>query len=109
MDEVDNTVDRQKQALKLVEQLIKLDSDEATTAFALKMKNRLQLPMAFVLEKLWPGLSVAEKSRRLGITRAAYYGWKSGAYRPDLKMAKKLAAATGLDPKDIRGKTPRRR
>ena len=109
VDNTDNTVERQKQALRLVEQLIKLDSDEATTAYALKMRGRLQLPMAAVLDKLWPGIPVAEKSRRLGITREAYYGWKSGAYRPDLKMAKKLAAATGLDLKDIMGKTPRRR
>ena len=106
---MDSSVERQKQALKLVERLIELDSDEATTAYALKMRERLQLPMAGVLEQLWPDLPVAEKCRRLGITRQAYYGWKAGSYRPDLKIAKKLAVATGLDVDDIRGKVPRRR
>ena len=102
-------IERQKQALKLVERLIELDSDETTTAYARKMRERLQLPMPTVLDKLWPDASISEKVRRLGITRQAFYGWKDGAYRPGPKMAKRLAALTGFEAKDIMGRYPPRR
>lgn len=100
---------RQKQALDLVNQLIKLDPDEGTLFLARKLKARLELPMTVVLEALWPDLSVAEKVERLGVTRQAYYGWLAGTFRPDTKMSKTLARHTGLDANEIRGQHYRRR
>lgn len=108
----DDAIERQKQALKLVERLIELDTDDSTTAYALKMRERLKLPMSVVLEKLeqiWPDDNVRQRVKRLGITRQAYYGWLNGIYRPDAKLSKKLAALTGFDAEDIRGKIPKRR
>jgi hypothetical protein len=102
-------LERQKRALKLVEQIVELDPDTTTTAYARKMAERLRLPMAVVLEKLWPEETVAYKVRRLGITRQAYYGWLAGLYRPDDKLAKELAKHTGFNADDIRGKLPPQR
>lgn len=106
---MENLSDRQKKALALVEKIVELDPDTTTTAYALKMEARLRLPMSVVLERLWPDEIVANKVRRLGITRQAYYGWLSGHYRPDDKLAKELAKHTGFDWEDIRGKLPPQR
>jgi len=101
---MENMVERQKEALRLVEALIKLEPDMGTMHYARKMRERLRLPMSVVLEKLYPELSVVEKAERLGVTRQAYYGWINGICRPNTKLSKKMAALTGFDAADIRGK-----
>lgn len=102
-------IERQKLALKLVEQIVELDPDTTTTAYARKMAERLRLPMTVVLEKLWPGETVVTKAERLGITRQAFFGWQAGRYRPDTKLSKVLAKHTGYPWEDIRGKLPPQR
>lgn len=104
MENVDGLIERQKQALKLVEQLIELEPDHGTMAYARKMQQRLKLPMTVVLEKLWPDLPVRKKVKRLGVTRQAYYHWINGLARPDIDMCKLIARHTGFAAKDIRGK-----
>jgi hypothetical protein len=101
--------ERQRLALKLVERIVELDPDTTTTAYARKMAERLRLPMAVVLDKLWPGETVTYKVKRLGITRQAYYAWLAGLYRPDDKLSKELAKHTGYLWEDIRGKLPPQR
>lgn len=106
---MENLVERQKEALKLVERLIALDTDVGTKQYALKMRERLKLPMSAVLEKLdkaFPELTVEERAEKLGVTRQAYYGWLNGISRPNAKVSKKLAAITGMDAAAIRGKLP---
>jgi hypothetical protein len=97
-------IERQRQALELVEQLIELKPDDGTMSYALKMRERLKLPMTVVLEKLWPELSLIDRCRRLGITKQTYFGWLNGVYRPDDKRSKRLAKETGFSAEDIRGK-----
>jgi transcriptional regulator with XRE-family HTH domain len=101
---MENLTERQKQALRLIEKIVELDPDEGTRAYALKMREHLRLPMSIVLEKLWPELTVMEKVKRLGINRSAYYKWLSGRSRPATKLARKLAALTGFDADEIRGR-----
>jgi hypothetical protein len=97
-------ISRQRQALALVERLIELKPDESTLAYALKMRERLKLPMSVVLSKLWPELTLIDRCRRLGISKQTYFGWMNGLYRPDTRRAKKLAKETGFSAEDIRGK-----
>ena len=101
-----SAAERKRRALSLVKRLVRLSPDESTTAYALKMRGRLQLPMSVVLEKLWPDETVLEKSRRLGITRASYYSWKNGVFRPGDKMARRLAKLTGFTIEEIQGRIP---
>lgn len=101
---MENLVERQKEALKLVERLIALGPDMGTVQYARKMRERLKLPMSVVLERLYPELSVVEKAEKLGVTRQAYYGWINGISRPNMKLAKKMATLTGYEAADIRGK-----
>ena len=101
---METLVERQKEALKLVERLIALEPDLSTVQYARKMRERLRLPMPVVLENLYPDLSIVDRAARLGVTRQAYYGWLNGLSRPNTRMAKKLASLTGFDWHDIRGK-----
>ena len=101
---MDNAWGRQAEALRLIERIIALQPDQGSLRHALKLRDRLRLPMSLVLEKLWPELNIAEKCRRLGVARSAYYAWMNGLYRPDEKFAKRLAKETGLDAKEIEGK-----
>jgi hypothetical protein len=103
--EMTSQIERQRLALELIDRIVKLEPDHGTTAHAMKMRERLRLPMSVVLEKLWPELSVMDKVRRLNITRQAYYGWLNGLYRPDAKLAKELAKHTGYAWEDIRGRS----
>lgn len=103
MDTVE-LITRQKQALELVEQLIELNPDGSTLAYALKMRERLKLPMSVVLSKLWPEISLIDRCRRLGISKQTYFGWLNGLYRPDDRRARRLAKETGFSAEDIRGK-----
>lgn len=97
-------IERQKQALSLVQRIVDLEPDQGTLGYALKMRERLRMPMSVVLEKLWPELPVTEKVQKLGITRQAYYGWLNGQFRPDKKMSRVLAKHTGFSAEEIRGK-----
>ena len=109
---METLVKRQQSALKLVERIIELDPDQTTLSYALKMQERLKLPMSVVLDKLneiWPDTNISEKVKRLGVTQGAYYAWTMGWYRPGAKMAKKLAKLTGFEAADIQGRLPRRR
>jgi len=101
---MENLVERQKEALKLVERLIALDPDVSTVHYARKMRERLKLPMSVVLENLFPEMTVIERAEKLGVTRQAYYGWLNGISRPNARISKKLAALTGYNAADIRGK-----
>jgi len=94
---------RQIRALELIDELVNLDADPGTTAYALKLRERLKLPMPLVLGKLWPGTSISEKVRRLGVTRQTYYGWLNGLFRPEGELAKRIAKLTGFDEDEIRG------
>jgi hypothetical protein len=104
---MENLSERQKEALKLVEAIIKVEPDHGTMAYALKMRERLKLPMSVVLAKLWPELTVQQKVEKLDVTRQAYYLWINGLSRPTDKLAKRIAAQTGFDWKDIRAKPER--
>ena len=97
-------IERQKMALRLVEQIVELEPDLGTTAHAMKMRERLKLPMSVVLEKVWPELSVFERVNKLGISKQAWYGWLNGLYRPNGKLSKRLANLTGFDADEIQGK-----
>jgi hypothetical protein len=97
-------IERQRRALGLVEQLIELKPDNGTLTYALKMRERLKLPMTVVLGKLWPELSLIDRCRRLGITKQTYFGWLNGLYRPTARLAKRLAKETGFSVEGIRGK-----
>ena len=99
-----NIIDRQKKALELVERIINIPPDDGTLAHALRMRERLRLPISVVLAKLWPELSLIDRCRRLGITKQTYFGWQNGLYRPTGKLAKRLAKETGFSVEDIRGK-----
>jgi DNA-binding XRE family transcriptional regulator len=106
---MENLAERQKEALRLVERLIELEPDVGTLQYACKMRERLKLPMSVVLDKLqqlYPELTVMDTAAKLGVSRQAYYGWVNGLARPNAKIAKKLAAMTGFDAADIKGKLP---
>ena len=95
--------------MKLVDKLIDLNHDHGTTAYAIKMREHLKLPMSVVLDNVLPNLTVSDKIKVLNVTRQCYYGWVSGMYRPDTQMSKKLAKLSGFSAEDIRGRPPRRR
>lgn len=94
---------RESQALKLIERLIELSPDAGLTAYAIKMRDRLALPMAHVLDKV-PGETVVDRAKSLGITRQAYYAWLRGVSRPSRKQARRLEKITGFNADEIRGR-----
>ena len=110
--DMEELIERQKAALKFVESIIEIGPDQGTLSYALKMRERLRLPMSVVLSELdkkWPGLSTSDRAAKLGVSRQTYYGWQQGMFRPDLKLSKKLASLTGFDAEEIRGRLPPRR
>lgn len=98
---------RLDRALKLVERLMALSTDQGLRLRAVQIQDRLKLPMSDVLAKV-PGDNVGEKVAAIGITRQAYHQWLHGVSRPSMRHAKKLAALTGYDATAIRGRTPAR-
>jgi len=102
---MENLADRHKEALRLVDRLIALNIPDAGAAvYVRKLRERFKLPMSIVLDKLYPDLTIVDKAERLGVTRQAYYGWLYGTSRPNAKLSKRIAALTGFNWVDIRGK-----
>jgi hypothetical protein len=91
--------------LKLLDRLIAELPDDNTRTLARALRVRIQLPMAEVLEKV-PGASIAAKARAVGVTRTAYYGWLSGAARPQTGQAQILEKLTGFPAREIAGRSP---
>jgi DNA-binding XRE family transcriptional regulator len=102
---MNDTTDRQQQTIKLIDRIIELAPDKSTVSSALKIRRRLKLlPMTVVMANFMPEASIAEKIRALEIARTTYYGWIQGRFRPNHKLAKKLAKFTGMDADEIRGR-----
>jgi len=78
------------------------DPNPKIRAKARRMYAHLALPMSKILERV-PGVSITEKSKLLGVNRATWYVWQSGATRPNIEKAKQLARITGYSVAEIRG------
>lgn len=88
-------------ARALIERLIAAAPDAAVRHRLVKMRRRMKLPMAKVLERI-PG-TVIQQAARVGVTRQTIYFWLNGETRPGPKKAKLLARLTGYDAAAIRG------
>lgn len=97
---------KREPALELVEKLIPLCPNEDTRALAIALRQRMLLPMTMVLEKLWPGETVASKARHLNVSRTTYYAWLEGRTRPRFSQAQLLAEETGFPWQAIAGRPP---
>lgn len=107
---MEKSVSQNEQALQHIESLIALlEPNEQAMTYALKIRERLRVPISEVLDKLWPELGPVEKARKLGVARQTYYGWEQGWFRPIGKFAKKISAATGYSVNEISGRLPPRR
>ena len=89
---------------QLIAQLVKISPDEGTRLRAKQIQDRLALPMSVVLAKV-PGMTVAAKCARIGVSRQAYYYWLRGMSRHNVTQSETLAKITGLRADDIRGRT----
>lgn len=94
---------REDEARRLIERLIKISPDDGLTARALKLRDRLKLPMWMVIDKI-PGETMVAKAKRIGVSRQTIYYWLSGETRPNKKQARLLATLTGFDAAEIRGR-----
>lgn len=92
-------------AMDLVEQLIAAAPDQDTKDLALALRERIRIPMTAILIKM-PGESVADKSRKLGISRTTYYAWTEGKARPRRGLAERVAEYTGFTWQEIAGYPP---
>jgi transcriptional regulator with XRE-family HTH domain len=92
-----------ERTLRLVQGLLKVSTDRGLRLHAVRMSERLKLPMSAVLAKV-PGDTVSDKCDKIGISRQAYYAWLQGISRPSRKHAMKLANITGYDAREIRGR-----
>jgi DNA-binding XRE family transcriptional regulator len=90
------------EALQLVDQLILAAPDQDTRDLARSMRARILVPMKAVLERM-PGETIAEKSRKLQVSRTTYYAWAEGRARPRRGLAEELAKMTGLTWQEIAG------
>jgi DNA-binding XRE family transcriptional regulator len=95
---------RRKTVAQLVKQLVKASPDEGTRLRAMQIQDRLALPMSVVLKKV-PGLTVAAKCQKIGVSRQAYYYWLRGMSRPNVTQSATIAKMTGINADDIRGRT----
>jgi transcriptional regulator with XRE-family HTH domain len=100
-------MNKHERLLRSIEQMLETSEDEGLRLRAIQIRDRLQMPMSVVLERV-RGENITEKCKRIGITRAAYYDWISGKSRPSMKHAKRLSQLTGLSVIKIRGRTPRK-
>jgi hypothetical protein len=98
-------IDGRQRALQLADQLIIEAPDQDTRDLAAAIKQRILVPMADVLARL-PGESVADKSRRLQVSRTTFYAWAEGRARPRRGLAEELAKMTGLTWQEIAGYPP---
>jgi hypothetical protein len=94
-----------ERALQLADQLITEAPDQDTRDMAAAIKQRILVPMADVLSRI-PGESVADKSRRLNVSRTTFYAWAEGRARPRRGMSEELAKMTGLTWQEIAGYPP---
>jgi transcriptional regulator with XRE-family HTH domain len=92
-----------EQALKLIEQLVRISPNPGTAMAAMQMRERLLLPMSVILARV-PGDSITERAAKCNVSRQAYYAWLRGMARPSEKQAKRLARLTGYRPEDIVGR-----
>lgn len=97
------TPERQDEARRLIERLVKIAPDASTTARAKEIRARLKLPMSVVIDKI-PGAHMTAKAASVGVTRQSLYYWLNGTTRPSQKQAKAIAALTGFDAEEIRGR-----
>ena len=95
--------DKRERALKLVEQLLKLNPDRHLAKRAYQLRDRIKFPMSVVLEKV-PGETVVQKAAACGVSRQAYYNWLSGRSRPNDTQSETLAKLTGIDAAMIAGR-----
>jgi len=95
---------RRNEAKRLLSQVVRISPDEGTKLRAKQIHDRLTLPMTTVLGNV-PGLTVAAKCKKIGVSRQAYYYWIRGMSRPNATQARRIARLTGLAADDIRGRT----
>ena len=81
--------------------LAQLDALAATAPLAFIKRelqataHKLRFPMTEILAKV-PGASVAERARKLGVSRQTIYVWMTERYRPTPPQAKRIAKLTGI-------------
>jgi DNA-binding XRE family transcriptional regulator len=86
----------------------------------LAVAHKLRYPMAAILAKV-PGDTLAERARKIGVSRQTMYVWAQERFRPSNEQAAILAKLTGVPVEQIRdyqegkddgpngaGKTPRK-
>jgi predicted transcriptional regulator len=88
--------------VKALKRIMEQDNDPRIRARARKMYAHLALPMSLILKKV-PGVTITDKAKVLGVNRATWYVWQSGATRPNIEKAEQLARITGYSVAEIRG------
>jgi len=76
-----------------------------TRALAIELRNRVATPMHVVLGAV-KGHSMAEKAKRIGVSRQTLYTWWRDEARPTHRMAKRLAQLTRIPAHEIMGRRP---
>ena len=72
---------------------------------ALELRNRINTPMASVLERV-KGATINEKAKRAKVSRQTWYTWIREEARPNVRQAKVLAKLTGFSVEEIHGRRP---
>ena len=98
-----SSAQRTDEARKLIERLVKISPDKGMAERAQRLLNQVKLPMSVVLDKV-PGDTTIQKAANLKVTRQTIYYWLYGVTRPKEKHARRLAAITGFDVNEIRGR-----
>jgi DNA-binding XRE family transcriptional regulator len=63
--------------------------------------HKLRHPMADILAKV-PGDTLAERARKVGVSRQTMYVWAAEKFRPSTEQARIIANLTGVPVDDIR-------
>ena len=95
---------RTDEARRLIERLVQISPDKGIADRAQKLLHHVKLPMSVVLDKV-PGDTIIQKAAALKVTRQTIYYWLYGVTRPKERHAKRLAAITGFDVNEIRGRS----
>jgi DNA-binding XRE family transcriptional regulator len=66
----------------------------------LAVAHKLRYPMAAILAKV-PGDTLAERARRIGVSRQTMYVWAQERFRPSTDQARIIADLTGVPIKQI--------